>query len=174
MTEHFIFAQHLIKSKIHLKLSQLFFGDLLILAKLLVLRLVDEDDPVSLQERLRQQTLREGRKSGLDHRQVDAVDGDVVARRALAGRLSSAVDGDGARDVADRNIVAVFLNLHFLFRGDLKNICNLFQSLDKFSWGSKAKWAKTQRQGPCVNKKAAVCTNPSPEKSGAALLTFDI
>ena len=120
MTEHFIFAQHLIKSKIHLKLSQLFFGDLLILAKLLVLRLVDEDDPMSLQERLGQQTLGEGRKSGLDHRQVDAVDGDVVARRALAGRLSSAVDGDGARDVADRNIVAVFLNLHFLFRGDLK------------------------------------------------------
>ena len=101
----------------HLKLPELFFGDLLILAKLLVLRLVDEDDPVSLQERLGQQTLREGRKSGLDHRQVDAVDGDVVARRALAGRLSSAVDGDGARDVADRNIVAVFLNFNLLFRG---------------------------------------------------------
>ena len=48
------------------------------------------------------------------HRQEHAGHADVVAGLALARRLAAGVDGHAARDVADRNLVAVLLDLHLL------------------------------------------------------------
>jgi hypothetical protein len=47
-----------------LELLEFLLRDLLVLSELFVLGLVDQDDPVSLQERLRQQTLRQSSKPG--------------------------------------------------------------------------------------------------------------
>ncbi len=100
---------------IHLELPQFLLSDFLVLAKFLILGLVDQNDPVSLEERLREQSLGEGRESGLDEGQVDAVDGNVVTGGAHTGCLASAVDGDRTWDVTDGDAVAVLLNLQFLF-----------------------------------------------------------
>ena len=69
---------------------------------------------MSLQEGLGQESLRQSLEARPDKGQVDAVDGHVVAGRALPRRLAAAVDGDGAWNVTNRDTVTVLLNLHFL------------------------------------------------------------
>jgi len=98
----------------YLKLTEFFLGDLFITSEFLVLGLVDEDNSVSLQKCFGKKTLRESLESCPDKRQVDTVNGDVIARRALACCLTTAINGDRTRDVTNRHSVAMFLNLDLL------------------------------------------------------------
>lgn len=72
---------------------------------------------MSLQEGLGQESLRQSLEARPDKGQVDAVDGHVIAGRALPRRLAAAVDGDRARDVAHGHGVAVLLDLDLLWMG---------------------------------------------------------
>ena len=99
-----------LKCNYHLKLPELLLRDLLILAEFLIFSLVDQDNPVSIKECFWEQTLRECRKARLDKGQEDAINSNVISRRAKAGCLATAVDCDWSRDVTNRNTVTVLLN----------------------------------------------------------------
>ena len=104
----------LVNVNMYLKLAELFLSNFFIASKFFILGLVDEDDSVGLQKCFGEQTLRESLESSPDEWQVDAVNGDVIAGRALTCRLTTTINGDGARDVTDGNSVTVFLNLDLL------------------------------------------------------------
>ena len=95
-------------------MTEFFLSDLVIASEFFILGLVDKDNSVGLQKCFGEKTLRESLESCPDKWQVDAINSDVIAGRALACRLTTAVNGDRTGDVTHGHRVTVFLNLDLL------------------------------------------------------------